>query len=465
LRQRSDAAFEFHLSVLPSVFRFFYDTAIRTTGVLLPILGLFHRKARRLRAGRQHITADLARWQRTRPAGARVLWMHCASLGEFEQGRPVLEAFREAYPDWQLVLTFFSPSGYEVRKGYPGADCVTYLPADTPANAHRWAEAVRPDLVIWVKYEFWYHHLRALYRRGVPVVLIAAIFRPDQLFFKPYGSWYRQMLGFFAHCFVQNDESLQLLRGIGLTACSLGGDTRFDRVVAIADQRPAFSLIEAFKGTSELLVCGSVWEEDWRVIEASVSSFSFPVSSHRSSVVGAPAKKTQQLKTENRKPKTHPYKVLIAPHELDDAQIERWRRACGVPAVRYSEATPESARAAQVLFLDTIGMLSGVYAYAEYAFIGGAYGAGLHNVLEAAVYGVPLFFGDRAYHKFAEAQDLLDLGAAFAVRDRTEWERLFSELRADPARRQVLGTRAAVYVRERTGATRRVMDWVRKRVD
>lgn len=425
------------------LFRFLYDTSIRAFQGLLPLLGAFHPKAARLRAGRRAITAHLARWQATRPAGAPVAWMHCASLGEFEQGRPVLEAFRRQYPDWQLVLTFFSPSGYEIRKEYAGADCVTYLPADTPANARWFVEAVNPALVFWVKYEFWYHHLRQLHERRVPTVLVSAIFRSDQLFFKSYGSFYRTLLGYFSQVFVQNQQSVDLLHGIGLTNVRLGGDTRFDRVAEIAAQRQRYPLLDAFRGEAELLVVGSMWEEDWRAIRAITSDQS--MSSKGALVTGD-------------------WKWVVAPHEIDSAQIGQWRRELRVPSVRYSEATPESVRGARVLFLDSIGMLSSVYGYADYAFIGGAYGDGLHNVLEAAVFGMPIFFGNRNYHKFAEAQDLIARGVAFAVADGTELERVFSQLRADPARRREIAARAAAYVRERTGATERVLAWVQERL-
>ncbi len=426
--------------------RFLYDCSIRAFQVALPLLARFNPKARQLRAGRRSIAEHLARWQAARPAGAPVAWMHCASLGEFEQGRPVLEAFRRQYPDWQLVLTFFSPSGYQIRKDYPGADCVTYLPADTPANARWFVEAVSPSLVFWVKYEFWYHHLRVLHDRRVPTVLISALFRPDQLFFKPYGGFYRTLLGYFDYLFVQNPESLDLLRGIGVTNVELGGDTRFDRVAEIAAQRPRYPLIEAFKGEADLFVVGSMWEEDWKVIANCgwrMANFFEPESlaiRHSPSAI----------------------RLLIAPHEISPAQIERWQRELGVPSVRYSEATPESVRAARVLFLDTIGMLSAVYDYADYAFIGGAYREGLHNVLEAAVFGMPIFFGNRRYQNFQEARDLLSLGVAFAVADEDELERVFSELRADEPRRRELAARAAAYVQERTGATERVMAWVQK---
>ncbi|MBC7893720.1 MAG: 3-deoxy-D-manno-octulosonic acid transferase, partial [Sphingobacteriaceae bacterium] len=368
-------------------------------------------------------------------------WFHCASLGEFEQGRSVLEAFRREFPHYKILLTFFSPSGYEQRRNYAGADVVSYLPADTPANARRFVGLVKPSLVVWVKYEFWFHHLCELHERNVPVALISAIFRPDQLFFKYYGSFYRKILGFFDRLFVQNEESLRLLRSIGVSHATLGGDTRFDRVVEIAAAPTRFPLVERFKGNAQLLVVGSLWPDDWAVIRRWYSQFRI----HNS-----------------------PFKILLAPHETIPAQIDRWMAGAGVPALRYSQVTSpdgesEAVETAEILWVDTIGMLSSLYQYADYAFIGGAYGDGLHNVLEAAVYGVPLFFGDKHYQKFQEAHDLLALGAAFAVADADALASALSPLRADETERRRVAGLAVTYVRDHVGATERVLGWLREK--
>lgn len=372
-----------------------------------------------------------------------VAWFHCASLGEFEQGRTVLEAFRREFPGYKILLTFFSPSGYELRRDYAGADVVSYLPADTPANARRFVETVQPTLVFWVKYEFWFHHLRALRKRRIPVVLFSAIFRPGQLFFGPWGGLHREMLRCFDRIFVQNDESRRLLADIGIQS-ERGGDTRCDRVADIAASPKRFPLVERFRGESQLFVVGSLWPDDWGVVVGCWLS-----------VAGS------QSEAHTQQPAARNVKLLVAPHEINPARIDRWRAELPAPSVRYSEATPEAVSTAEILWIDNVGMLASLYQYADYAFVGGAYGDGLHNTLEAAVYGMPIFFGNKNFRKFQEAHDLLALGCAFAVADGAELARIFSDLRANEPRRRELAARAAAYVRENQGATERVMGWAR----
>ncbi len=428
--------------------RLVYECFIFLLQVAYRLAAPFHRKARAWFSGRKGLFQTLENqfFGNTQP----VAWFHCASLGEFEQGRPVLEAFRREFPNYKILLTFFSPSGYEQRRDYAGADVVSYLPADTPANARRFVSLVKPSVVVWVKYEFWFHHLRELHERGVPVALISAIFRPDQLFFKSYGGFYRKILGFFDRLFVQNEESLRLLRHIGVSNATLGGDTRFDRVVEIAAAPPRFPLVERFKGEAQLLVVGSLWPDDWRVI-AEWRRRMADVQTNPPSAFATP-----------------PLKLLLAPHEIDPAQIRRWQNDLTVPSLRYSEASPpdgesEAVETAEMLWIDNVGMLASLYQYANYAFIGGAYGDGLHNVLEAAVYGVPIFFGDKHYQKFQEAHDLLALGAAFAVADADALTKAIRPLRADETERRRVAGLAAAYVRGHVGATERVLDWLREK--
>ncbi|MCY7349475.1 MAG: 3-deoxy-D-manno-octulosonic acid transferase [Cytophagaceae bacterium] len=430
--------------------RFLYDFFIQVLQLAFWLAAPVHRKARQWVAGRRNWYQSLER-QFAGQTGP-VVWFHCASLGEFEQGRPVLEAFRREFPNWKILLTFFSPSGYTLRHDYEGADYVGYLPADTALNARRFVETVKPQLVFWVKYEFWYHHLNALHERGVPVVLFSAIFRADQLFFKSYGHFYRKMLFFFDQILVQNDASLQLLRGIGIPNAYLGGDTRFDRVAEIAAAPRHFPLVEQFKGKTQLLVVGSLWPDDWEVLKGMLNA--------ECRMLNEKNKNTRPFSIQHSA-----FRILIAPHEINPAQIDRWQTEIEVPSVRYSQATPELVQAAKILWIDNVGMLASLYQYADYAFIGGAYGDGLHNTLEAAVYGVPIFFGNKVYHKFQEAHDLLALGCAFAVADAAELERIFSELRADETRRRQLADRAAAYVRDRLGATEQVMIWARLKVE
>ena len=423
--------------------RLLYDLFIHLLLLAYRVAAAFHPKAKKWVNGRKFVFQDLE--NQLSGNEKPVAWFHCASLGEFEQGRPVLEAFRREFPHFNILLTFFSPSGYELRRDYAGADWVSYLPADTAANARRFVETVRPALVFWVKYEFWFHHLRELRERQIPVVLFSALFRPNQLFFKLCGGLHREMLRCFDQIFVQNDESLRLLAGIGIRA-ERGGDTRCDRVAEIAANPKHFPLVERFKGDAQLLVVGSMWSDDWQT-----------VAGWWLSGAGNP------LKANNQQPPTSNLKLLLVPHEINSAQIDRWLAQLPVPSVRYSEATTEAVETAEILWIDNVGMLASLYQYADFAFVGGAYGDGLHNILEAAVYGMPIFFGNKKYDKFQEAHDLLALGCAFAVADGGEFARIFADLRADEPRRRELASCAANYVRANLGATERVMAWARKR--
>lgn len=383
------------------------------------LASLFHGKARKWVEGRK-----------TRPvlppASGPTAWFHAASVGEFEQARPVLEAFRAAHPGWRIVLTFFSPSGYELRKDYNQADHVLYIPADTPAKARAFVDAIRPDLVFWVKYEFWYHHLAELHRRKIPVLLFSAIFRPDQIFFKPGGGFYREILRCFTHLFVQNRQSVELLNGIGFDNVTALGDTRFDRVLEIAGQAKSFDLVERFAAGHRVLVGGSLWPEDWAVLRDA----DLPGSGVR---------------------------LILAPHEINPDQIRKWMTETSYKALRYSEAQPDTIGEADILWIDNVGMLAGLYRYGQYAFIGGGYKDGLHNILEAAVWGMPVFFGNKKYRKFQEALDLLEAGSAHAVADTRAFRQIFNELSGDRLARESAISRN--YVREQRGATAAILTW------
>ena len=334
-----------------------------------------------------------------------------------------MEAFRAQYPTHKILLTFFSPSGYEVRKDYEGADFVLYLPADTPDNARQFVQLVNPEMAFFIKYEFWYNYLRELKAAQVPVVSFSAIFRPNQLFFKPYGTFYRTMLGYFDHILVQNQESVNLLKSIGITAVTLAGDTRFDRVVQGAATRKDIPLAQTFKGTVPLLVVGSAWPEDMDVLIPFLNTFDQPL------------------------------KAIIAPHEIHDAEIENWRRQLKKPSVLFSEANGQAVSGASFLFIDNVGMLSSLYQYGGFAYIGGAFKQGLHNILEAATFGMPLFLGPE-YSKFQEAVDLVNEGAAFPVNNTTELNALFKK-QYDNAEKATRVSRE--YVQRNIGATAKVM--------
>jgi len=404
-----------------------YTLSLQLYALLIRMAALWNPKARQFVAGRKNIFGNLA--DRLRGNAAPVAWFHAASLGEFEQARPVIEQFRVRHPQYKIVLTFFSPSGYEIRKGYGGADHVFYLPVDSRRNARRFVEIVRPAVVFFAKYEFWHHYLAELKRRGVPVVSFSAIFRPEQLFFRPYGGFFRRILQNFTHLYVQNPASAQLLAGSGITRVTVAGDTRFDRVRAVAAQKREIPLASAFKANQPLLVIGSSWMPDVAVITPFLNSFAQPL------------------------------KVIIAPHELHEDQLTQMERELEGKTVRYSEANPATVAGYDVLMIDNIGLLSSLYAYADFAYVGGGFGKGIHNILEAATFGVPIFFGPR-HGKFGEALDLIHLGGAFGITDTETLRTAFTGLYTDPARHQQTAQITRQYVQAHTGATDKILDGV-----
>jgi 3-deoxy-D-manno-octulosonic-acid transferase len=360
------------------------------------------------------------------------IWMHCASLGEFEQGRPVLEALREQYPGHKFLLTFFSPSGFEVRKDYKGADLIAYLPMDSKANAMKFINMVDPKLVLWVKYEYWYYYLTALKKKQVPLLLISGIFRPDQPFFKWYGRLHQYMLESFSQLFVQNEASQQLLNNIGFKKVSVNGDTRFDRVVEIAAGFRSIPAIESFCGAHPVIVAGSTWDADEEELDHYAN--------------------------------THPeLRFIIAPHEIDEPHlqdIEQLFKHC----IRFSEwsKTMQADASINTLIIDNIGMLSKLYHYATITFIGGGFGNdGVHNVLEAAVYGKPVVFGP-VYDKFIEAAELVETGGGISIETALELEEVFNELLNDTTAYEKAAVAAANYVVSKTGATKAVTAYIQE---
>lgn len=389
----------------------------------------FNPKAQLWVAGRRDWATSLA----DKLAGneSPIVWFHAASLGEFEQGRPVIEAFREEYPAYKILLTFFSPSGYEVRKNYDGADYVLYLPTDTPANARQFVELVNPKMAFFIKYEFWYNYLRELKKANVSTISFSAIFRPNQLFFKSYGGrpdsrFYRAMLHQFDHILVQNQESVELLRRIGVTNVTRAGDTRFDRVAQVAAAKKEIPLADAFKNNQPLLVVGSAWPEDMNLLIPFLNSFNPPL------------------------------KVIIAPHEIHADEIERWRAQLTKPSVRFSQTNEMEVCNAEILFIDNVGILSSLYQYGEFAYIGGAFKQGLHNILEAATFGMSLFFGPN-FNKYQEAVELVNEGAAFPTNNVAELIATFTKQYADPSEAASI---SRAYVQRNIGATSQVMEVV-----
>lgn len=392
---------------------FFYQAAIR-------IVAPFNAKARLWVEGRKGV------WEKLGKAWGekdKWIWLHCSSLGEFEQGRPVLEQLRKQYPGYRLLLSFFSPSGYEQRKNYPGADLVTYLPLDGPVNAKRFLDLVKPEKVFFVKYDYWYYYLKACHDRQIPLYIFSAIFRPTQPFFKWYGGLHRQMLGFFTRIFVQDKASLDLLeKNIPGLPVSIAGDTRFDRVAEIAEGSVLPGIVNAFSQGHRVLVAGSTWPGDEALLSEALSHFP-------------------------------EIKCVIAPHEISDKHLSALEDL--LPStIRYSRFTEGTT--ARVLIIDNIGMLSSLYRVAAISYIGGGFGSGIHNTLEAAVYGVPVIFGPN-YQRFREAVELVESGAGFVVKDKEEMKQVLEDLLNNETSRKRSAELAAEYVKKGRGATEKIL--------
>jgi len=357
-----------------------------------------------------------------------LIWVHAASLGEFEQGRPVLEAIRAQYPHCRILLTFYSPSGYEVRKNYQGADYVYYLPLDTPRNARDFLDIVHPDLVIFIKYEFWYHFLTALSKRQIPVLLISGIFRPNQLFFKPYGGMFRRLLRQFDWIFVQNQASLDLVRQLGIEKASLAGDTRFDRVFALLNERVELAAIDTFINGRKAVIAGSTWEADEQVLSGWWNA--------------------------NAKPDRC---LILAPHEIHQSHIKQVQ-SLFPGAVRYSVGGQ-----GDVLIIDNIGLLSLLYRYARVTFIGGGFGKdGIHNILEPATYSKPVVFGP-VFHKYPEAAGLLAAGGGVTIADVSALTTVMESLLEDDAHCTQMGNAAGRFVAENKGATGKILAYIQEK--
>lgn len=408
----------------------FYNIGIGIYWCLAHVAAPFYPKAKLWCQGRKQWHRQLQ--QAMEQVGdERPVWLHCSSLGEFEQGRPIIEAIKAQKPQQRIVLTFFSPSGYEIRKNYPLADYVCYMPLDTRRNARRFVDSIKPSLAIFVKYEFWYHMLNTLGQRQIPTYVVSAIFRPGQTFFKPYGRWYRSFLRTFTHLFVQDARSEELLHGIGLNNVTACGDTRFDRVVAIASSAATVAEVECFCAQAPqqpVLVAGSTWPPDEELLAGYMDA-------------------------------TPGLRLIIAPHEVHEAHIKQVeQRFAAVGTVRYSQlrdgATPAEAR---VLIIDTMGMLSAIYRYGQLAYVGGGFGVGIHNTLEAAVYGLPVLFGPN-HKRFNEALELLKRGGAFAIDGPAALAQVLDALLASPERLSSSAEVSRRYVQSMTGATDAVME-------
>ncbi len=406
-----------------------YNTVIRFYTLGIFIVSFFNSKAKLWIDGRKSWKAGAEKLSTYK--GKRI-WFHCASLGEFEQARPVIERYKSENSSDAIIVTFFSPSGYEVRKNYPSADFITYLPVDTARNAKDFLDFIKPDVALFVKYEFWYHYLHHLKQRNIPIILFSAVFRKEQIFFKPYGSFFREILTCFTTIFVQSEESKKLLESVNI-ACEVASDTRFDRVAKIAGERKSFPAIEKFKEGFKIFIAGSTWKKDEELILKCIHD--------------------DVLKE---------YKYIIAPHDIDSGRVEELRKKIKVRARRLSMLTVENASETDVVIVDSIGQLASLYYYGDIAYVGGGFNASVHNVLEPAVYGMPFLFGPN-YKKSLEAIALKNDFAAFPVEDYSELLYELNTLTTGDGRRFALaGLRAKQYVKSNLGGSERVSEELQK---
>ena len=407
-----------------------YELFIILYNIGVWVASFFSKKVRAMWKG-EHRTFRVLR-EKIDP-NAMYIWFHAASLGEFEQGRPIMEAIRREHPGYKILLTFFSPSGYEVRKNYDGADVVVYLPIDTKRNARRFLRLTNPVMAFFIKYEFWSNYLHMLKERHVPTFSVSSIFRPNQIFFRAYGKGYGKVLDCFTHFFVQNEESRDLLKSIGIDCVSVTGDTRFDRVLQIRDAGKSLPIVENFVGGTvenrpHVFIAGSSWPPDEDI-------FIRYFNEHRD------------------------WKLIIAPHVIGDDHMKQILGKLERKTVRYTEATTENVVGAECLIIDCFGLLSSIYRYADVTYVGGGFGVGIHNVLEAAVWGKPVIFGPNNKN-FQEAQGLLKAGGGFEVTSYDDFVGVMRKLADDKALEQSR-ERAGGFVESLAGATRQIMKEVK----
>ncbi|MFV0590796.1 MAG: 3-deoxy-D-manno-octulosonic acid transferase [Draconibacterium sp.] len=403
---------------------FLYNLGIRFYALASCVAALFNPKAKLFVAGRKH-------WKQTLKSkvdnNAEYLWFHCASLGEFEQGRPVIEEVKKEFPQYKIALTFFSPSGYEIRKNYDGADLIAYLPLDTKGNVTYFLDTLKPKKVFFVKYEYWFNYISGLKERKIPLYIVSAIFRENQSFFKNtmWGKWYKKMLFSFEHIFIQNEKSAELLNKIGLTNYTIAGDTRFDRVADIAKRARKFENVEKFKGNSPLIIAGSTWKPDEELLTAFINN-------------------------------SKGVKFIIAPHEVTPANINRIHQLLKKRVVSFSKVQNTAIDDYDVLIIDSIGILSSLYQYGNIAYIGGGFGVGIHNILEAATFKLPIIFGPN-YLKFKEAVDLVEHKGAFPIRDQGSLNTALNLLLDNKNERTKASGICQNYVEKNVGSTKLII--------
>jgi len=396
------------------------------------VVAFFDNKARLWSDGRKDFLPRLkSKLEIENLQGDPIIWFHCSSLGEFEQGRPVIEKIKTSFPKFRILLTFFSPSGFEIRKNYDRADWVFYLPLDTPGNARKFVQIVNPVMVFFVKYDYWFNYLNELKLKDIPVLLISAVFRPSQYFFQWYGTWFRKQLNAITWFFVQNEISHSLLKTIGMDNAFITGDTRFDRVAEIASAKKDFPLIKEFCGNAQVLIAGSTWEEDENILIPFIHG--------------------DFLKM----------KFIFAPHDTGSGRIQKLCDRIGKSFIKYSELTSENSNTAKILIIDTVGILAYLYRHATIAYIGGGFGVGIHNIQEPITFGIPVFFGPN-FHKFKEAVDLISQGGAFSIRTTTEMIQPVSKLISDPEYYSKASAVCRSYVDQNKGSTEKIFQEIIK---
>ena len=404
--------------------RLLYDLGIRLYYLLILLVSLFNKKARQWIRGRKGLMKKI---ESTIDPALPLIWFHCSSLGEFEQGRPLIESIRKRDPGKNILLTFYSPSGYEIRKDYPEADFVFYLPLDTRKNARRFFSMLNIEKAYFIKYEFWYHLLTCLKDQNIPAYLVSGIFRKEQVFFRPWGKWFRKILVSFDHLFVQQQSSLDLLERIGIQNVSLAGDTRFDRVRAIVHGIKKDPRFTAFVDSTPTIIAGSTWPQDEELLVRFINNTDRPI------------------------------KWIIAPHEIHESRINHLAVQLNKKYQRYTSLTDSDLPQTIVIIIDTIGILSSLYQYGKVAYIGGGFGKGIHNTLEAATFGLPVIFGPK-YQKFQEAVDLVDTQAAYPIHDYASFDAILSNLLDDQLLLNTSGESARKLVLDNLGATEQILD-------
>jgi len=405
------------------MFKLFYNFGINIYTFLVLIASIFNKKAKLWIKGRKKIFSKLKNYDFSK---SKNIWFHVSSLGEFEQARPLIEKIKKQYPKYKIILTFFSPSGYEIRKTYNFADYISYLPSDTIRNSKKFITKINPKLVFFVKYDFWFNYLNQLHNKKIPTFLISGIFRKNQIFFKKIGKPYQKVLKFFDILFVQNQESIDLLKSINLSNAIITGDTRFDRVIEIAENSINIEIAEKFVMDKKCLIAGSTWLADEKILCEFINDCN------------------------------NDFKFIIAPHQIEENHILELLLLLKKPTVRFSKANFDKITEYQVLIIDNIGMLSSIYKYGHVAYIGGGFGSGIHNILEASVYGIPVIFGPN-FKKFNEAVEMINIKTAFSINFIEEFNQIAKPLLMDNFFRKNTAEKAKEFVYKNKGSSEKIM--------